>query len=271
MAFDAFGKLAASLPVEVTMNGVTQRLAIKFEDDNLFDTQKLLVKIDIPVCSVLPVVNGLLGKLGSLGLSPRSILGNVDMSGLGLGDTLDDYFPNVDSFIDGILEEAVQTGDVGPMLEDLITMMIEDVLDFDNVEGCTERRRALREARSHHAVRNSGSRNSDHRGRRHLRKTHPAARALRRLAPRAQHLPYNHFTRPRRRRHLQAECFNTELLDGLSIKGGYDGTKIFFNIDLDVSRRVIEESREVVLKPLEFLSQTELLQSLNLGNNDGGL
>ena len=29
---------------------------------------------------------------------------NVDMSGLGLGDTLDDYFPNVDSFIDGILE-----------------------------------------------------------------------------------------------------------------------------------------------------------------------
>ena len=104
MAFDAFGKLAASLPVEVTMNGVTQRLAIKFEDDNLFDTQKLLFKIDIPVCSVLPVVNGLLGKLGSLGLSPRSILGNVDMSGLGLGDTLDDYFPNVDSFIDGILE-----------------------------------------------------------------------------------------------------------------------------------------------------------------------
>lgn len=103
-AFDAYGKLAASLPFEATMNGATQKLAIKFEDDNLFDAQKLLVKVDIPVCSVLPLVNGLLGKLGSVGLSPRTILGNVDMSGLDLGDTLDDYFPNVEPFIDGILE-----------------------------------------------------------------------------------------------------------------------------------------------------------------------
>ena len=77
-----------------------------FEDDNLFDKEELLVKVDFPVCPVVSVVNGLLGKLGSLELSPKNILGPVDTAGLNLTDSLDDYFPNLAEFTDGLLEGA---------------------------------------------------------------------------------------------------------------------------------------------------------------------
>lgn len=104
LAFKPHGKIVASLPFEATISGVTQRLTIKFEDENLFDTAQFLVKVDFPVCPVVSIVDGLLGKLGSLGLSPAQILGPVESAGLDISDTLDDYFPNLDQFIDGILE-----------------------------------------------------------------------------------------------------------------------------------------------------------------------
>ena len=169
--------------------------------------------------------------------------------------------------------EAAETGDVGPLLEDVITMIKEDVLDFvdfDNLftaEGCAtgRRHRALREAGIHrattsHAIfkRTAG----DHRGRRALRKTHPSACSPR--ARRARHLPYNHFTRPPRRRRLQTECPSIELLDGISIIGGYDGIQIFLKLELDVSKEDIEDLREVILKPLKLLSEAEFLRELNL-------
>ena len=104
IAFTPHGQLKASLPFEVTINGLTQGLVIKFEDENLFDTINFLVKVDFPVCPIISVIDGLLSKLGSLELSPRSILGPIATAGLDLADTLDDFFPNLSLFIDGILE-----------------------------------------------------------------------------------------------------------------------------------------------------------------------
>eukprot|EP00956_Cyclotella_meneghiniana_P034230 scaffold102673_cov71-Cyclotella_meneghiniana.AAC.1 len=231
IAFTPHGKLKASLPFEVTINGLTQGLVIKFEDDNLFDTINFLVKVDFPVC------------------------------------------PTISNELFHLCAEAAETGDVGPLLEDVITMIKEDVLDFvdfDNLftaEGCTtgRRHRALREAGIHrattsHAIfkRTAG----DHRGRRALRKTHPSACSPR--AGRARHLPYNHFTRPPRRRRLQTECPSIELLDGISIIGGYDGIQIFLKLELDVSKEDKEDLREVILKPLELLNEAEFLRELNL-------
>ena len=151
-------------------------------------------------------------------------------------------------------------------------MIKEDILDsvdFDNLltaEGCTtgRRHRALREASVHratisHAILKGTA--ADQRGWRALRKTHPTV--FRGLAPRARHFRYSRFTRPPRRR-LQAECSSTELLDGLSITGGYDGTRIFFKLELDVSKNDEEDLREVILKPLQQLSKADFLQELNL-------
>ena len=104
IAFKPYGQLAASLPFKTTINGSTQSLSIKFEDDNLFDEHQFLVKVDFPVCPVISIVDGLLGKLGSLELSAKNILGPVETAGLDLANALDDYFPKLAPFVDGILE-----------------------------------------------------------------------------------------------------------------------------------------------------------------------
>lgn len=103
LVFTPHGHLRANLPFELT-DADFPSLIIKFEDDDLFDTTELLAKVDFPVCPIVSVVDGLLGKLGSLELSPRNILGPVTMAGLDLGNTLDDYFPNFAPFTDGVLE-----------------------------------------------------------------------------------------------------------------------------------------------------------------------
>lgn len=152
-----------------------------------------------------------------------------------------------------ICAEAAETGDPGPLIEDVISMIKEDILDsvdFDNLltaEGCTtgRRHRALCEASVHratisHAILKGTA--ADQRGWRALRKTHPTVFSG--LAPRARHFRYSRFTRPPRRR-LQAECSSTELLDGLSITGGYDGTRIFFKLELDVSKNDEEDLRAI--------------------------
>ena len=153
-------------------------------------------------------------------------------------------------------------------------MLVEDVLDFDslNSEGSdtVRRHRNLREARAYHLNSHATPRSMNHRGQRTLRRTHPA-HDLVLPAPRAHHLRYNHFTRPPRCRNLQEASSSTELLDGLSIRGGYDGNQIFFRLDLDVSKGAIEDLRDIILKPLQLLSQTEFLQDLNLFSNGGSV
>ena len=104
LVFEPYGKLTSNLPFELSVNNFTQSLIIKFEDDNLFDNVLLLTKVDFPVCPIVSVVDGLLGKLGSLGLSPKHIIGQVETAGLDLGSTLNDYFPNLAQFMEGILE-----------------------------------------------------------------------------------------------------------------------------------------------------------------------
>jgi hypothetical protein len=48
-----------------------------------------------------------------------------------------------------------------------------------------------------------------------------------------------------------------QLLDGLSIKGGYDGTQIFFKLELDVSKGGMSDLRDVIMKPLQLLSESD--------------
>ena len=109
LKFIPYGQLTGSLPFKATINGSTQSLIIKFEDDNLFDTVKPLIKVDFPVCPVVSIVEGLLGKLGSLELSPRSILGSIETAGLDLAGSLDEYFPGIAQYTDGILEGTHQS------------------------------------------------------------------------------------------------------------------------------------------------------------------
>ena len=104
LEFKPYGQLTASLPFEATLNGVTQSLTIKFEDSDLFDSEKPLIKVDFPVCPIISIVDGLFSKLGSLELSPRSILGPVETAGMDIAETLDDYFPDVAQYFNGILE-----------------------------------------------------------------------------------------------------------------------------------------------------------------------
>jgi hypothetical protein len=56
---------------------------------------------------------------------------------------------------------------------------------------------------------------------------------------------------------LQHECSSIQLLDGLSIKGGYDGTQIFFKLELDVSKAGMSDLRDVIMKPLQLLSESD--------------
>ena len=172
--------------------------------------------------------------------------------------------------------EAKETGDVGPSLDDTLSMLVEDLLDYDRLYTATERRqRALHRARAPHTIGYSHATSriaGNRRGQRALRQTHPTARKLRRFAPRARHLRYNHFTRPpRQRRHLQSDSPLAELLDGLSITGGYDGSQIFFKLELDVSKDDVGDLRAVVFKPLKLLSDAGFMLELNIFSGDSSV
>ena len=81
-----------------------------------------------------------------------------------------------------------------------------------------------------------------HRSRRALRHSHRTARGLRIIAPRTRHLRFNHFTRPPRRRRTET-CSSAEPLDGLALRGGYNGTQIFLQLKLDASKRDITNKK----------------------------
>jgi hypothetical protein len=166
--------------------------------------------------------------------------------------------------------EAAETGDDGPNLEDVISMLTEDVISESLLSSLSaaassgRRHRALHEARVNHASTShsplKAKRNA--RGHRALRKTHPSSASLHRRAPRAHHFRYNSFTRPKRR--LQLDVVTSALLDSLSITGGYDGSQIFFKLEMDVSKEVVKDLNEIILKPLRLLSEADFLSDLNL-------
>jgi hypothetical protein len=108
LSFEPYGQLSANLPFKATLNNFTQTLTLKFEDGDLFDDEELNVKVDFPVCPIVSVVDALLSKLGSVELSPKSIIGPVETAGLKLAEVIDDYFPNLSEFIDGILEGELE-------------------------------------------------------------------------------------------------------------------------------------------------------------------
>ena len=177
-----------------------------------------------------------------------------------------------------ICAESAETGDDGPLLEDVISLIKEAVLDFEDilsVDECTppeRRHRTLREARVQHATATTSHAAArfveDNRGRRALRKTHPTAH--KHVAPRARHLRYNHFTRPARCR-MQGTCYNRELLDGFSIIGGYDGTQIFLKLKIDVSKQDMMDIRGAITQPLQFLTNADFLLDLNLSDHGSAI
>lgn len=109
LAIEPRGKVVANLPFSVTIGSFTQNLVILIHDDNLFDEQDVLVKVDFNACTLIDLLQQLLGKLGSFQLSADSIFGNGALESLPLDlsetiGTFDEYFPNSGQFFDGILE-----------------------------------------------------------------------------------------------------------------------------------------------------------------------
>jgi hypothetical protein len=152
----------------------------------------------------------------------------------------------------------------GPTLDDVISMLVEDVIGEALLARSRVRRhRSLREAHINHAVTShsplKARRNA--RGHRALRRTHPSAVHLHRPAPRAAHLRHNRFTRPRRR--LQNSVVSA-LLDSLSITGGYDGSQIFFKLEMDISKEAVQDLEELILKPIRLLSETDFASDMSM-------
>jgi hypothetical protein len=139
-----------------------------------------------------------------------------------------------------ICAEAEESGLPGPTLEDVLSMVLEDVVGEDSSLANSNRRlRGLNHASVAHHHRSIDFTKRHPRGRRTLRSTHPNSSYIRERALRAHHLPYNHFTRPQRNL-LKLRKLNSlgdaDLLDKLSISGGYNGNEIFIKIVIDVSK-----------------------------------
>jgi len=177
----------------------------------------------------------------------------VQLSGIDLSD-IDGLFPDVSSFMDGALEaknelahlckEVEEFDFPPPTIEDVIHVISESVFGegtaATDIISETRRRRALR----------------------------------------AKHLPRNRYTRPRslRRRRMQEkqqegyqggqrrlqENINLvdNLVDSLSVTGGYDGTEFFLQLDLDVSKQIMDGLETIIQKPLSLLNEIKYLSDL---------
>jgi hypothetical protein len=220
----------------------------------------------------------MLAKLGSLTLSPESILGPVSLA-VDFEESLDNFFPDAGEFVQGVLSsknelfhicaEAEESGLPGPTLEDVLSMILEDVVGEDSslANNSNRRLRGLNHASVAHHHRSIDFTKRHPRGRRTLRSTHPNSSYIRERALRAHHLPYNHFTRPQRNlqklRKLNS-LGDADLLDKLSISGGYNGNEIFIKFGIDVSKVADIGLNAVITKPLELLSAQNFMQELNL-------
>lgn len=271
LAFEPYGQISANLPFTVTIDSFTQDLAILIHDDDLFDDQDVLVKVDFDVCAINGLLQQLLGKLGSFQLNPDSILGgknNLPFNLADVTDTFDELFPDVGQFVNGVLEakseifhlceEISVTGAKPPTLEDVISMILEDILGESDAVASASSAQTTERRRMRH-VPGTSHLDTHHNGR-------PSALSNgRRRALRAHHLPYNRFKRPRRlghkHRHLSSDSAG-DLIDAISVEGGYDGVSVFFRLELDVSKQAVSSLGAMLETPLDLLSEVDFLTQL---------
>ena len=271
LSVEPHGKVSANLPFTVDIDSFTQKLAILIHDDNLFDRIDLLVKVDFDICALSGLLQELLGKLGSFQLSVDSIIGEGNSLPFDLSEITDSFdylFPDVGQFVNGVLEakselfhlckEIEVTGAPPPRLEDVISMILEDIVgESEGIAAVStsqtiQRRRMLHVPDTHHLdIHHNGRPSELSRGRR---------RALR-----AHHLPYNRFKRPRRlghqHRHLSSDVAG-DLMDAISVEGGYDGSTVFFKLELDVSKQAVSSLDDLLKAPLDLLTEADFFESL---------
>ncbi|EJK77783.1 hypothetical protein THAOC_00363, partial [Thalassiosira oceanica] len=250
--FTTDGQLSAMLPIAVDLDGTAHEFKILFTDEDSFDAVDFSVLLDFDACKVSSVLRSLMSHIGSSYLSPSDILGPMStMSGIDFfsdAQGFDGLFPNFEKVLGGVVEaknelfhlcqEVQRTGVVAPTLDDVVSLVIENVISSVQLTGP-----AGMSSRRHR------------RGRRALR---------------ASHLPYTHYTRPRQltsrpaghRRRLQDNDQILPILDSLEITGGYDGSKIFLRLGIDVSMGGTSSIDAIIQKPLDKLQDSALLRQL---------
>lgn len=127
------------------------------------------------------------------------------------------------------------TGEDPPSLDDVISLLFEDITNEalpSSVNDSTGRR---------------------------LKNTH-------RRALRAHHLHHNRFVRPQRlakQRRLNDDANpSNNLMDALSITGGYNGVELYIKLDLDVSKLAVSSIDDLVKLPFSQLENVEFLKKI---------
>ena len=100
---------------------------------------------------------------------------------------------------------------------------------------------------------------------RRLKNTH-------RRALRANHLRHNRYLRPRRmvnQRRLEDNADTPgDLMDALSVTGGYNGGELFIKLELDVSKLSVDSIDDLIRKPFEILENAEFIVALFPSTNN---
>ena len=187
---------------------------------------------------------------------------SIDIGLDDLQNGFDDLLPDLGSYLEGALEakneifhlcaEVKATGADPPSIEDVIAIVQEDVFGAqgEKSEADQRRLRSRRALRDHHLPHTRSTRFQRHRG------------------LRAHHLPENRFKRPRRR--LQSGFEPADLLDSLTVDGGFDGSMIFVQLSVDVSKDELDVLDSLLERPLDALSDVEKLTNVFGGGGGGG-
>ena len=51
-------------------------------------------------------------------------------------------------------------------------------------------------------------------------------------------------------------------MDAISVEGGYDGSTVFFKLELDVSKQAVSSLDDLLKAPLDLLSEVDFFKSL---------
>ena len=266
------GQVMTSLPFYYGDQG----LRIIFQDEDLFDNRPLMVSVDFDVCQAIEALQLMIGRLGSLQFEPDNILGpNVPFSGIDIGESFNDFFPDAGSFMNRVLE-----GELCPMKGCLVVILFSfAICNSVTVNGevlhlCTEcqskddvdcprfvdvieliKEEVFGQEVSTVLVSDATSVSS--------RRRHRALRA--------HHLPYNNYKRFRTsslysRRHLQEDTLPAllgDLLDSLTVNGSYDGTVLSLELTLDLSKQNDSFGLDDIIEsPLRLLNEVPFLRSL---------